>query len=356
MLGMVLAATFAMRAACAAGIALGAPVVASDGGLDVPVTLTPASQQSIAALQFDLHYNAGQFAYTQAAAGAAATTAGKETAASEQEPGVVRIVVAGINSDTLASGTVATLHFQPADKTDSAATFLGNASLDEVVLSGPLGENADEPVSESSASTSSYQSAQSKVGQTQSSSGNSSGSNGSSSLTTAASPSTAALGQTVSAGAAYVSAKDKSPQTSTANSVASPGVLVVPGAPPQRIAGGASPVSPAVPSRTAIQTTPPFAGHASKAMTAPARAQEKAEASALSSSGTAESSPPSETAPLRIAKLDVVPLHTEFPALAEKTHLESPTGFPSNSALYVLLCAPLVIMFTALCVWVMKKG
>ena len=138
-LGLVLA----VSAAQAGKITLGTPVVTADGGLDVSVNVTPDSGQDVAALQFDLHYDSSRYGFTDAASGGAAAGAGKDTVVSDIEPGMVRVVVAGINQDTLGSGTVATLHFERTDKTSAPPSFSDNATLNEVVASGPSGEDVE---------------------------------------------------------------------------------------------------------------------------------------------------------------------------------------------------------------------
>ncbi len=124
-------------------IVMGTPVATSDGGLDVSVNVTPDSDQDVAALQFDLHYDSSQYGFADAASGGAAAGAGKDAAVSETDPGTVRVVVAGINQDAIGSGTVVTLHFERMDKTASTSSFSDGAALDEVVASGPSGENVE---------------------------------------------------------------------------------------------------------------------------------------------------------------------------------------------------------------------
>jgi hypothetical protein len=142
-IGAVVSLVLAVSAAQAGKITLGSPVATPDGGLDVSVNVTPDSGQDVAALQFDLHYDSSQYGFADATAGGAATGAGKDAVVSETELGMVRVVVAGINQDALGSGTVATLHFDRMDKTLSSPSFSDNATLDEVVASGPSGENIE---------------------------------------------------------------------------------------------------------------------------------------------------------------------------------------------------------------------
>ena len=142
-LGAALGLVLAVSAAQAGKITLGTPVATADGGLDVAVNVSPDSSQNVAALQFDLHYDSSQYGFADVISGGAATGAGKDAAVSETDPGTVRVVVAGINQDTLGSGTVATLHFEQMDKTASAPAFSDNTTLDEVVASGPSGESIE---------------------------------------------------------------------------------------------------------------------------------------------------------------------------------------------------------------------
>ncbi len=141
--GAVAGLLLVVSVAQAGKITLGKPMATADGGLDVSVNVTPDSGQDVAALQFDLHYDGSQYGFADAVSGGAATGAGKDAVVSETEAGMVRVVVAGVNQETLGSGTIATLHFDRIDKTSSLPAFSDNAILDEVVASGPYGENVE---------------------------------------------------------------------------------------------------------------------------------------------------------------------------------------------------------------------
>ena len=125
----------------AAEIKVGVPAPASSGGVDVAVTVTPAERESVSAVQFDFQYDASRYGFTDVTAGLMATAAGKDATFSEPVPGVVRVIVAGFNQEPIGSGTVATLHFDPLEKTQPSSTFAATYALDSVVVSDPRGEN-----------------------------------------------------------------------------------------------------------------------------------------------------------------------------------------------------------------------
>ena len=85
------------------------------------------------------------------APGYAATRAGKDALASESDPGVVTVVVAGMNEDVLAAGTVAALYFQPLTKAGSANSLANSVSLNGVVVSDPSGGEDDAVVANNAA-------------------------------------------------------------------------------------------------------------------------------------------------------------------------------------------------------------
>lgn len=144
----VLAVQMAILLPCAkshaAQMTMGLPVTDSEGGVAVSVAISPSSQsEHVGAIQFDLRYDAGEFALAEVAAGDAAVQAGKDTLFSEPEPGVVRVLVAGLNMDTFAEGTVATVYFDPRMTDAGPAEFSQDAALQQVVVSDEYGQNGD---------------------------------------------------------------------------------------------------------------------------------------------------------------------------------------------------------------------
>jgi hypothetical protein len=127
-------------------VVMGIPVASQDGTLAVSVMVTPGSQESVGALQFDLRYDESQYGMLEVAPGVAALGAGKDAVFSEPEPGVVRVVVAGMNSDAIAQGTVATLYFQSTGDKKAASGAGQDIAIDEVFVSDPYGQNTNAEV------------------------------------------------------------------------------------------------------------------------------------------------------------------------------------------------------------------
>lgn len=145
--GLVLALGIAVAVCGAYGaqIALGLPIATTDGGYAVPVAVTPDAQESVAAVQFDVQFDASQYTFATAVAGDVALQAGKDALFSEPASGVVRVIVAGLNQQTVGAGDVATLYFQSAGKANDSDAF----ALSQVVVSDPLGGKNEASVSAS---------------------------------------------------------------------------------------------------------------------------------------------------------------------------------------------------------------
>jgi hypothetical protein len=87
-----------------AGLAAGSASGISGTTVTIPVALSPGSS-SVSSVQFDLLF-ASPFVYSAASAGSAASTAGKEVLANAI-PGGVRILIFGVNLNTISAGPVA---------------------------------------------------------------------------------------------------------------------------------------------------------------------------------------------------------------------------------------------------------
>lgn len=140
---LVWAGAFLLSGVNAAQVGLGGSASTGNGMLTVPVTIAPASQQSVAALQFDVHYDPNLYRFASAEAGDAAFVAGKDVTFSEPAPGTIRVMVAGFNQDALVAGTVTTLQFEPNEKTAAVNSTADAFSLSDIVVSDPVGNDAE---------------------------------------------------------------------------------------------------------------------------------------------------------------------------------------------------------------------
>lgn len=117
-------------------IGLGAePEFNSDGSIQVPVLLIPPAGESVAALQFDLAFEATQLQLAGAEAGSTALDASKSVHVNPLKPGTTRVIVAGLNRNALAEGTVAWARFTPAP--GARPPFI--VGLSGAILSDPFG-------------------------------------------------------------------------------------------------------------------------------------------------------------------------------------------------------------------------
>src|SRR5512136_991668 len=73
--------------------------------VDVPVNLT-AGASAVSSLQFDLTFTTSRVSYVSAAAGAAASAAGKDAISAATSSGA-RMIIFGLNQTTVGTGTVA---------------------------------------------------------------------------------------------------------------------------------------------------------------------------------------------------------------------------------------------------------
>mgnify|MGYP006294050867 CR=1 FL=1 len=106
-------------------------------GVAVPITLTAQATDEISAVVFTLDYDAALTLAGEVAAGPAATDAGKDV--SQNIPGAdqVRVVIASLNQNVIASGVVAIASF---DVDGLAPGGLRPINLTDVSFSDPFGE------------------------------------------------------------------------------------------------------------------------------------------------------------------------------------------------------------------------
>lgn len=109
---------------------------AQDGGyVTIPVTIRAEGREGVAALQFDVAYDPAMFELTEIQPGAAAEAAGKYAVSSDLSAGVARVIVAGMNQDTIADGDVVHLVFAPLTALDGGGVLSPSAA----VVSDPFG-------------------------------------------------------------------------------------------------------------------------------------------------------------------------------------------------------------------------
>lgn len=122
-------ACFACGSAHAATLAVGTVNGSVGTTLSLPVTLTPGSGQSVAAVQCDIAFPT-TLALSSVAAGTTATAAGKTLSSFSLGVGSLRVVIAGFNQTAIAAGTVATLNFAVAGNASGTLSVgLSNAVL-----------------------------------------------------------------------------------------------------------------------------------------------------------------------------------------------------------------------------------
>jgi len=87
-------------------IAVGIPTA-----VNLPLTLVNDPGDTVAAAQVDIVFDPDVMVLTGVTAGPAANAAAKDVAVAELEPGRVRVVVAGMNMNTMADGVLANVSF-----------------------------------------------------------------------------------------------------------------------------------------------------------------------------------------------------------------------------------------------------
>lgn len=98
-----------------------------DGGAGrilVPISSTLDAGDFPSSMQFDIHYDPQQVQPVEVAAGGAVLSAGKGVSYNVVQPGVVRVITAGLNQTFIDSGIIAEMTFEPVETAAS-----GNVSL-----------------------------------------------------------------------------------------------------------------------------------------------------------------------------------------------------------------------------------
>lgn len=106
-----------------------------EGLIAVPIHIAPEEGDQMASLQFDFDYDAADMYVTSVESGTCASQAGKDVVFSPMADNTVRVIVAGMNQDTLEEGIVATVYLQRVDDGSTASAM----ELGAVVVSDPIG-------------------------------------------------------------------------------------------------------------------------------------------------------------------------------------------------------------------------
>lgn len=98
--------------------------------------LTVSSNESVSAIQFDVLYNPGICEVVTVNAGESSISAGKQVQYNVITAGQVRVLIAGLNQNTIPSGSIAQITFKVCGSAPAGDSTL---SLTRVVLSSPTG-------------------------------------------------------------------------------------------------------------------------------------------------------------------------------------------------------------------------
>ncbi|MGA1824594.1 MAG: cohesin domain-containing protein [bacterium] len=77
----------------------------------VSVDLTTVPEEDVVALQFDICYDAAQLAFNEVTAGQVIIDAGKEATSATPSAGTTRVIVYGLNQNSIADGTLVAIGF-----------------------------------------------------------------------------------------------------------------------------------------------------------------------------------------------------------------------------------------------------
>jgi len=102
----------------------------------LPVTLALGPGEKVGGLQFDLVFDANALELQEVATGPAAKAASKDVFSSPLSSGRVRVLIAGLNQNTIADGVVADAFFEVASRARAGSLPV---AVKSVVLSDPFG-------------------------------------------------------------------------------------------------------------------------------------------------------------------------------------------------------------------------
>ncbi len=126
---------------CCQAFAATMTVGQSDGhpgetAVSVPLTLNSSPGDIVAALQTDAKYDPNALTVTSISSGPSATAANKTVSFSTQTPGIVRLIVAGLNQNAISDGVVAIMVF---DIAQGASTGVQTIQLAGALAADPTG-------------------------------------------------------------------------------------------------------------------------------------------------------------------------------------------------------------------------
>ncbi|MGA1871177.1 MAG: cohesin domain-containing protein [bacterium] len=98
------------------------------------VDLMTGAEENVAALQFDVSYDAAQLTFNEVTAGQVTLDAGKDITPSTPSTGTIRTIVYGLNQNSIADGTIAIISF---DINASASAGEVALSISNAVASDP---------------------------------------------------------------------------------------------------------------------------------------------------------------------------------------------------------------------------
>jgi uncharacterized protein (TIGR03437 family) len=145
------------------GITIGAATVNAQGNVSIDVTLV-SGDQPVTGVQFDLPYQSPITALS-VSAGSAIQNAGKDIATANPQPGLTRVLIAGLNRTPIPNGVIATLSLQvkagalPGSYPIEAANVVGsdsNGGPVHLIANGGGGVTIPGPASLAVANSASY--------------------------------------------------------------------------------------------------------------------------------------------------------------------------------------------------------
>lgn len=104
--------------------------------VSVPLTLTVSPGDTIAALQADVGFDPDTLSLSSVSAGPSAIAANKNVSFSVQAPGLIRLIIAGLNQNALTDGVVADMVFDVKQNTIAGSQAI---LLDKVLAADPTG-------------------------------------------------------------------------------------------------------------------------------------------------------------------------------------------------------------------------
>ena len=136
---LVLFAASGLAQAQTIGLTLGSASGAPSGTVDIPVTLA-TNGTSPSTLTMDITFDSSALTVSTVTAGAAATAASKDVSFNVPSAGLLKIVVAGINSSVMSDGALATIQFQiqAGATVGSSYALSGTATASDPTVPNPV--------------------------------------------------------------------------------------------------------------------------------------------------------------------------------------------------------------------------